>query len=118
MIIKIPLKPMSVNEIFQGRRYKTRKYKDWRQSFGELLRYNNNIKSTIEGFINIDIKFYIQSFRLRDVDNMVKGVQDALVENEAIEDDRFIKKLTAEKFEVKNKEDVKIEIRIKKCKLS
>jgi len=108
MKIKIQTHPLSVNKVWQGRRFKTKCYKDYEE---ELL-YKIKGKK-VEGFVEIDYKFYIKYFKTSDVGNFEKPLSDIIVKAGLIDDDRFIKKITMEKF--KSDEEY-IEIIINKFK--
>ena len=110
-IIEIPISPFSVNKAWAGRRYMTTEYKQWRNDMLYLLPKFE----TITGNTIVDYEFYLKNYGNSDYDNFVKTCQDSIVEGRIIEDDRYIKKGTAEKFKVDRKEDEKIIISIKKC---
>ena len=95
MIIELP--PLSVNKIWQGRRYKTKEYDDWIESGLWLLKGQKKQKPPYK----IEIEFYM-SVR-EDIDNPIKGLLDLLKKAEIIEDDRFIDELYIKKIKSKNK---------------
>ena len=103
--LEINISPISINKVFQGRRFKTPEYTQWRKDFSWI------VKKVHHKCTGLKIDFYIKNFAMSDVDNMVKPFLDALVENKIIDDDRYIKKLILEKFKVDNKEDEKIVVR-------
>lgn len=108
---EIKIRPISINKCFKGRRFKTKDYKDWRDLFAILI---GKKKETVVGMVDIDLKFYIKNYKMADVDNMCKPCLDALVDSKVIEDDRFVKRITLEKFPVKREIDEKIQITIKR----
>lgn len=71
MILKI--KPMTVNEAWQGRRYKTEKYKKWRQNVTYLLPTLNvpNVK------LKVMLEFGFSN-KSSDIDNPIKCILDAI----------------------------------------
>ena len=73
MSIGIKIKPISVNDCWQGRRFKTDKYKDYEK---ELLIMLPNI-DVPEGKIELDIEFGFSS-RASDIDNPLKPFIDIL----------------------------------------
>lgn len=105
MNVKIPLKPLSINEAFQGRRFKTKKCNNFCDDF---LRVAPR-KEKIQGIIEIEYKFYVKNHKQADYDNMIKITQDMLVKCGYIEDDRKIYKATIYKIP---SIDEKIEIEI------
>ena len=107
MIIK--LKPISINEAFQGRRFKTKKYKDYEDSFLLLAPKRKMLKGKIE----IEYKFYLKNHKASDYDNLIKVTQDLLVKCGYIQDDRFIYKATI--YKIPSDENY-IEIKLKNIK--
>lgn len=105
MIVKI--KPLSVNQVWQGKRFKTKKYKDYEKEFLYLLLGNKKVS----GYVEISYKVYLRYFSTSDIGNFEKPITDILVKANLIDDDRFVKKIVMEKF--KSIEDY-IEINIKK----
>lgn len=105
--MKIKIKPMSVNRAWQGRRYKSRDYKDYEEECLWLLKNKKKVK----GFVEVYYKFYVKSFSRVDVGNFEKPLSDIITKAGLIDDDRYIKKLILEKF--KSDTDF-IEIEIKK----
>lgn len=73
-MIKIHIKPLSVNEAWQGRRFKTQKYKIYEQTLFYLL--PKKIDMPLPPF-EIYFKFGLSS-SLSDWDNPVKPTQDIL----------------------------------------
>ena len=102
--LKIPVKPISVNAVWQGRRFKTKAYKQYEY---DCMWFMGSKK--LVGEVEVHYRFYLKNYALSDVDNLIKPIQDIMVKSGIIEDDRKIKKVVAEKF--KSNED-KIEINI------
>jgi Holliday junction resolvase RusA-like endonuclease len=84
--IKIPIKPLSINAAFQGRRFKTRKCKQYEKDISYYLPKNKKIS----GNVVIQYRFYLKYFKTTDIDNLIKILQDCLVQHGIIDDDRFI----------------------------
>ena len=70
----INLKPLSVNEAWQGQRFKTDKYKKYEK---DLLFILPNKKLTIKAPYNINILLFMSNKR-SDIDNPVKLIIDIL----------------------------------------
>lgn len=91
--------PPSVNGLYATdfktkRRFKTKRYVEWcAKSKTEL--YNQDYHKHI-GPVSIGYVFTAPDKRLRDLSNMIKGVEDFLVQNYVIRDDSDIKKFSAE----------------------
>ena len=109
-MIIIPIKPLSVNAAWQGRRYKSPAYKVYEISIFSIL---PRCKETPQGFLEVNYKFYLTNFLKTDCDNLVKCIQDILVKLDYMKDDRYIVKYVIEKF---NSKENKIEIEIKQYK--
>ncbi len=103
----IELKPISINEAFQGKRFKTKKCKDFENDFMLLAPKRKMIKGRVE----VKYKFYMKNHSRADYDNVIKVVQDLIVECGYIEDDRKIYKATIYKIPSdKDYMDIKIKI--------
>lgn len=95
--MKLEVKPLSVNQAwkFSGKiMYCTKAYEQLKKDVFLLTR---GWKKT-EGWIEMSLEFHIRRFKASDVDNFAKTTIDALMKAEVIDDDKFIKKLTLEKF--------------------
>lgn len=105
---EINLKPITVNQCWVGKRFKTPEYKQWREQMCWLLKGKEKIK----GWFGIEIEFYIKSFAITDGDNLEKPFLDALTESGIIQDDRYMKWHRSEKFPVKDKKDERVVFKI------
>jgi len=86
--IELLIKPLSINKCWQGRRFKTREYKNYGLEVGLLL--NRLGLKQIKGYVKVEYKFYLKRWKTTDIDNLIKPIQDILVNHGVIEDDRFI----------------------------
>lgn len=113
--VQIPLRALSVNKAFQGRRFKTPECNAYCQDFVRIAPRREIIK----GIVEIEYRFFVKNHKLADWDNLVKITQDLLVKKNLgyIEDDRKIYKATVYKIPVKKECDEKIEIKILKLDL-
>ena len=91
MLIKV--KPLSVNRVWQGRRFKTPLYKQYEKDCSWFLKGKK-----IDGDVEIHFKFYIKHEKTSDLDNFIKPLLDLIVKAGLIDDDRFVKKIIAQKF--------------------
>jgi len=106
---EIKIKPISVNKIWQGRRFKTKAYSDF---ITEAL-YKMPKRKKLEGKqLGVFFDIFCKSATRSDLDNFLKPAIDLLVRNEWIEDDRFIYFIQAQKFLVKEASEEKIKVRI------
>lgn len=92
----ITVNPLSVNMVWQGRRFKTKKYKQYEHDV-----YFQLPKKRISGYVEIEYTFFINRYAVRDVSNLIKPLEDIMVKRGLIEDDRFVQKFTAQKKESK-----------------
>lgn len=94
MIKKLLIKPLTVNKVWQGRRFKTKSYKEYEKELLYLLKGCEKTK----GFIEVNYQLYLKYFSTSDVGNFEKPLTDILVKSGIIDDDKFIKKIVMEKF--------------------
>ena len=93
--MKIDIKPLSVNQCFQGRRFKTPKYKQYETELLYLLPKIN----VPNGLLTLKVVFGLSS-KLNDIDNGLKPFIDVLQKKYNF-NDRDIYKLEVEKEIVK-----------------
>ena len=101
MNYKINIKPISVNECFKGRRFKTAKYDLFIKNM--LLLLPKTIDIPDETNIKLAIEFGFSS-KASDIDNCCKAFIDTLVKKYGV-DDRFIYELHVFKKIVKKSEE-------------
>lgn len=99
-MITVNIKPLSVNEVWQGRRFKTQAYKSYEKAV--LLMLPKRIELPSPPF-SITFEFGVSS-KLSDWDNPIKPFQDILCKKYGI-DDRDIYKGTVSKVLVKKGEE-------------
>jgi len=104
--LEIPIKPLSINAAWKGRRFKTAQYKQYEIDLSWFLKGRK-----IEGEVEIHYRFYLQNYAMTDASNLIKLLEDSIVKAGLIIDDRKVKRFTCEKFK---SEDDKIEIIISK----
>lgn len=81
----IPLKPLSVNEAWQGKRYKSKKYKAYCKDVPMFLPSHITIP---KGQMIICFDWYFSSGR-SDWDNPIKPLQDIICSAYGLEDNNF-----------------------------
>lgn len=104
---RIEIKPLSVNNAWQGRRFKTPKYKSFEK---ELLL---KLPTKIEHFDKMDIDITIGVCKLFDIDNCIKPFLDVLQKKYGF-NDRNIYLLSVKKEVVKKGSEF-IEFNIKRA---
>jgi len=101
MEIKLHIKPMSINNAFKGRKFRTKEYDIFIVQCLRLL--PNKIEIPDETNIKLALEFGFSS-RASDIDNCVKTFIDCLVKKYKV-DDRFIYELHTFKTIVKKGEE-------------
>ena len=96
MKFKLALKPLSVNKAFQGKRFKTKEYKQFER---DMLLMLPKVKIDFKGNLRVDIDYGFSSV-LSDIDNPNKMVLDVLCKKYGF-DDRQIFELNNTKTIVK-----------------
>lgn len=94
--MKINIKPLSINNAWRGRKFKTKEYDSYIQELLYLLPKKLKINPQELHFI-----FHLKSttYHKADLDNFLKPVLDIMVKKGLIEDDRYVNKITLEKKE-------------------
>jgi len=95
--MELKIAPLSVNKIFQGRRFKTKEYNAWIEEGLWLLKGQTLRQPPYK----ISIEFYMS--KASDIDNPVKGTLDLLKKAGIISDDRYIEYLEIKKIVSKDK---------------
>lgn len=103
---RVNIKPLSVNQAWQGRRYRTDTYKKWRNALVMML---PNIEVP-DGYLELYVKYGFSSSN-SDLDNPTKCFQDGLSERYGF-NDKMISRVVLERDKVKRGEEY-IEFEIK-----
>lgn len=104
-MIKINIKPLSVNEAWKGRRFKTEKYTDYEKELFYLL----PPLILPEGNLMIDIEWGFSNIN-SDIDNPVKPFLDILQKKYEINDKRIYKMAQSKKIVKKGSEYIWFEL--------
>jgi Holliday junction resolvase RusA-like endonuclease len=105
-MIELPMKPLSVNQCWQGKRFKTPKYKAYELEM--ILRLPSlNINTNVP--LSIDMTFGFSN-SLCDVDNPVKPVLDILQKKYMINDKNIVALNLSKEIVKKGNEFIKIKI--------
>ena len=83
--MKVNIKPLSVNQVWQGRRFKTPKYKSYEK---ELLLKLPLFKIDCNAHLSVDITFGYSN-TLNDIDNALKPFLDVLQKKYGINDNKI-----------------------------
>ena len=92
--MKILIKPLSINNAWKGRKFKTKEYDQYISDMFFLLPNKLNIDPE-----NLHFIFHLKSttYNKADVDNFIKPILDIMVKKGILKDDRYVKKITIEK---------------------
>lgn len=85
--LTIPLKPLSVNKAWKGRRYKTDDYLGYEIDVARLVR---RAKYTYTVPVSVTYFFHLKNHKMADADNPVKPLQDILKQLGFFEDDTLV----------------------------
>lgn len=102
-MIEIDIKPLTVNRAWQGKRYKTKYYKDYEKELYYLLPQMEVPEGKLKLYMKVGCKN-----RLSDIDNFIKPFVDVLQKKYNFNDNR-IYRLEIEK-EVSREEYIKFNI--------
>jgi Holliday junction resolvase RusA-like endonuclease len=102
MTIQLDIKPLSVNEAWKGRRYKTDKYLDYEKKVILMLP-----KYEINDFYSIEITYGFSN-SLSDIDNPTKMILDILQKKYKVNDRDIVKLVLNKEIVKKGKEFIKI----------
>jgi len=102
------IKPLSVNQAWCGRRFKSKDYKEYEKEVFFLM--NNFTITMVEGEkLIVNIIFYFKYPLKRDIDNCIKPLLDIMQKKGLYKDDRYIWELNIVK-EQSDEEGFKITI--------
>ena len=108
MVVKIKIKPISVNSCWQGRRFKNKNYLIWEKSLLNLL--PATLKIPKKRKLQIKIEFGLSS-KLSDLDNPIKPTLDVLEKKYPDFSDRNVYQMIVHKVIVpKGKEYIAFEV--------
>ena len=111
LTITLNVKPLTINQAWQGRRFSTPAKKDYEAALRFAL---PKVAVAPAPYYRVEYDFHLRSFALSDWDNLVKVTQDCLVKRGIISDDRFIVDARVRKFPAKAD---RIVVRIEPCGL-
>lgn len=104
---KIKLKPLSVNNAWQGRRYKTVDYNAYEFKMTQCLPDDVTIP---EGLLELNVVFGVSN-KASDIDNPLKPFIDILQKKYDFNDSRIYKLVVEKKHVAKHSEFVEFEIK-------
>jgi Holliday junction resolvase RusA-like endonuclease len=105
--MRIKIKPLSVNDAWQGRRFKTVDYKIYERSVSLLL--NGKSVDIPDGNLSIYIEFGFSNFGA-DWDNPIKPLLDILQKQYSFNDNRVFEARIVKKVVKKGEEYIEFEI--------
>jgi Holliday junction resolvase RusA-like endonuclease len=108
-VTNIKIKPMSVNEAWQGRRYKTKAYKAYEEEL--LLRLPPRLPQVIPKDGDLEVYYEFGISKTSDYDNPIKPFQDVLQKKYNFDDRRIIKSTIIKKVVKKGEGYIIFEIK-------
>lgn len=99
------IKPLTVNQAWKGRRFKTQKYKDFEEELCLLLPQLD----IPDGELQVKYVFGVSS-KLSDWDNPIKPFQDVLQKKYGFDDRRIVKAIVEKVHTKKHEEYIKFKI--------
>ena len=105
MLIKI--KPLSINQAWQGRRFKTDKYKSFEK---EMLLMLPPLKIDFKAQLKIDVTFGFSS-KASDIDNGLKPLLDCLQKKYGINDNKIYELNVKKEIVKKGNEFIELSIK-------
>ena len=106
MKIELKVKPLSVNQAWRGKRFRSNKYKAFQK---EMMLMLPPIKIDFKGDLRVDIVFGF-STRASDIDNPLKPLLDCLTKKYGINDNRIYKLNVKKEIVKKGNEFIKLKI--------
>jgi len=103
---RINIKPMSVNEAWQGRRFKTPKYKNYARDLSLLLPMTLSVPT---GPLQVEYEFGVSNMQA-DYDNPIKPFQDVLQTKYGFNDSQIIEAVVRKVKVAKGQEYIKFSI--------
>ena len=109
-MIKVDIKPLSVNEAWQGKRFKTKKYKHYEQYLLLLLPNNSGSNAGENQKLEITIEWGFSN-KLADLDNPAKCFIDVLQKKYKFNDCHIYKLTMTKEIVKKGDEYIKFDIK-------
>lgn len=98
----LQIKPLSVNACWQGKRFKTKEYKNYTKAVRLLLDKNYKIPS---GKLQIELNYYFSN-KSSDYDNPTKPIQDIICDFYKINDNLIYKAIITKNLVKKGEERI------------
>jgi Holliday junction resolvase RusA-like endonuclease len=102
---RLNLKPLSLNQAYRGRRFKTKELEDYKRAIWAILPRRSKLK----GKLAVRYIFGVSS-KGADADNLIKILQDALAEAYNFNDNQIYKWEVEKVITKKGKEYIEFEI--------
>ena len=104
---KVKIKPMTVNQAWQGRRFKTPEYKAWREMINWMLPQTIDVP---KGRMMLCVTFGVSS-KLSDMDNLLKPFIDALQDKYGFNDRQIYAGIVQKEDVLKGQEFISYELK-------
>ena len=109
--LRIPIKPISTNKLYSGRKVRSVYYRKYRKEIFQFLQDNAPDPVSLQGNLTLELEVGFSS-PLSDLSNSLKGVEDCIAEFYKF-NDRQVVSIVANKYLVNKGEEYTV-IRIKK----
>ena len=106
-MIHLPLKPLSTNALYNGQRTKSKLHAKYKRDLAMLLPSSTEIPNNCE---LLAVYEFGVSNRNTDVDNLIKGLQDALQEKYGFNDNRITQIIATKTIVEKGSEFIRFDI--------
>ena len=104
-MVKLDIKPLSLNHAYRGRRFATQELKDFKDTVSLILPK----RTPLRGNLSVFYRFGVSS-KGADVDNCIKVFQDALAETYGFNDNRIYRWVVEKVIVPKGQEFIMFEI--------
>ena len=94
----IKIKPISINDCFQGRRFKNNEFKKWQKAVIKEMWFGRQMGGWGKRLVEVAFRFYLKRPFNSDADNFLKPAQDCLVKAGILKYDRYVMKVSSEKI--------------------
>lgn len=91
---QVPVRPLSINRAFQGKRFNTKAKKEYETA---CLAFLGKPERTIKGDVELELVFYLKHPKQSDASNYIKIAEDLLCKARFLKDDRQVVSIIARK---------------------
>jgi len=100
--LDIPIRPLTANRGWYGRRFKSKEYKQFEKDIAMLVKRPSE---SLTGPLSVTIEAYFKNYKLSDIDNIAKVQIDVLQSMGFFKNDNQIQELHLYKYPCANKQE-------------